>query len=261
MVGGIAVDDEWVYVAATSAGRILRVAKDSSANQPSGPITGPCPTPVGTAEEIAATPRADTNLELLALRFERSGVTASQLAYDRVLADVTAIRAAAPELADVGYFAGHDGKQLVLSPDDRTAQSIEAGEYSAWDCLNDFYGVEALEVRRQLGGTFVLLTLKGIYALDQLSTLYEKLPGIESAGSNVGGGDGPTICARRAPGDMARIEYVVDRAGGDCPAGCNTHDAQLFASSAPGVVEAIDSWSTGPGGNAPEWYGRICSRP
>jgi hypothetical protein len=261
LVGGIAVDDEWVYVAASSAGRILRVAKDGSASEPDGPITGPCPMPLGTPEEIAATPRADTNLELLALQLERNGVTASQRAYDRVVADVTAIRDAVPELADVGYFAGDDGKQLVLDPDDKTAMSIVAGEYSAWDCLNDFYGVEALQVQRlQLGGTFVLLTLKGIYALDQLSNLYGQLPGIESVGSNVGGGDGPTICARRSADGMDRIEYVIDRAGGDCPAGCNTHDARLFESTAPGVVEAIDSWTTESGSNAPAWLVPRCGR-
>ena len=68
--GGIAVDRDWVYVAATSQGRILRVAKDGSAAKPRGPITGPCPKPVGTAEQVAATPRADANLEMLALHLD-----------------------------------------------------------------------------------------------------------------------------------------------------------------------------------------------
>jgi hypothetical protein len=256
--GGIAVDDDWVYVAATRDGRILRVAKDGSASEPAGPITGPCPMPIGTAAEVAATPRADTNLELLALHLDAGKVAATQETYDRVVADVAAIRRLAPELADIGYFPPHDGKQLGLVPNDLTARSIEAGDYSAWDCLNDFYGVESLEVIPNIfGPSLVLITLKGIYDLDRVAEAYRMLPGIEDADPNFGGGDSSTICALR---DATRIEYVVDRAGGDCPAGCTTHDAQLFASDAAGSVEAGASWDTESGAPPPEWFERVCSR-
>lgn len=209
--------------------------------------------PIGTAAEIAATPRADPNLELLAMRVEPGRVTASEEIDARLVADVAAIRVAAPELAGIGYFGRSDGKQLLLSPNDLTMQSIRAHEYSAWDCLNDFYGLENLEV----GSTFVVLTLKGTYDLATLSKLYGTLPGIRSAESNVSGGDSATICAQQSG---AMFEYVVDRAGGDCPAGCTTHDAHAFVSTAAGVVTAKGSWNSEQTPNPPDWFTRLCRR-
>jgi hypothetical protein len=251
VVGGIAADAAWVYVAASSQGRILRVAKDGSASKPSGPISGPCVMPLGTAAEIAATPRADENLEMLALRLDAGHVTASDETYARVVADVTAIRNARPELADVGYFPRSDGKALLVEPNDLTMQSITAKQYTAWDCLNDFYGLESLEV---VAG-WVVLKLKGNYDLELLAGLYESLPGIRSAQPNLGGGDSSTICARR---DGSKLEYVVDRAGGDCPAGCNTHDAHAFVSTAPGMVEAVGDWNSETSETWPDWFTRVC---
>jgi hypothetical protein len=42
-----------------------------------------CPTPLGTAEELALTPRVDTNLELLALTLDTGHITATQATYER----------------------------------------------------------------------------------------------------------------------------------------------------------------------------------
>ena len=257
-VGGIAVDRDWVYVAATSQGRIVRIAKDGSAAQPGAPITGPCPTPIGSAAAIAASPRADQNLELLALRLDAGEVVATQATYDRVIADVTAIRALAPALADVGYFPPHDGKTLLVQPSEQVFKLIEAGQYSAWDCLNEFYGLTSIEPQRfSIGSSFVLVKLKGLYDLALLAGVYAQLPGITSVEPDGFGGDNAKICAARA-GDQ--FEYMVDRAGGDCPAGCTTHDAQHFRSSAPGVVEALETWNSESGAPAPQWFTRMCRR-
>jgi hypothetical protein len=251
-VGGIAVDSDWVYVAATSQGRILRVAKDGSAARPSAPITGPCPMPIGSAEDVAATPRDDANLEMLALTLDSPAIVATQETYDRVIADVAAIRELEPALADIEYRAANDGKGLLLDPEELTFQSIAAGEYSAWDCLNDFYQLDAMQMTpMKVGGSFVAITLKGQYNVAELSHLYAMLPGIKSVEPNGILGDGPTIRARRR--DDA-LEYIVDRAGGDCPAGCTTHDAHFFVSTAPGVVEAMGSWNSESGEAPPDWW-------
>ncbi len=257
-VGEIAVDVDWVYVAATSKGQILRVAKDGSVAVPNGPMTGPCPMPLGSAAEIALTPRSDENLELLALQLDEGALVATQATYDWVVDDVAAIRALDPDLAGIGYFPPHDGKTLALTPTEVAFQSIEAGQYSAWDCLNDFYGLESIVPSPlTITRSFVVLTLEGIYDLPQLAELYGQLPGIERAEANGFGGDGPKICAQR----IARgIEYVVDNAGGDCPAGCTTHDAHHFESAAPGEIEALDTWNSEDTAEAPEWFTRVCRR-
>ena len=257
-VGEIAVDVDWVYVAATSQGQILRVAKDGSVAVPNGPMTGPCPMPLGSAADVALTPRSDENLELLALQLDEGALVATQATYDWVVDDVAAIRALDPDLAGIGYFPPHDGKTLALTPTEVAFQSIEAGQYSAWDCLNDFYGLESIVPSPlTITRSFVVLTLEGIYDLPQLAELYGQLPGIERAEANGFGGDGPKICAQR----IARgIEYVVDDAGGDCPAGCTTHDAHHFESAAPGEVEALDTWNSEDTAEAPEWFTRVCRR-
>lgn len=248
----IAVDDHWVYVAVTNQGRILRVAKDGSAIKPSAPITGPCPMPQGSKEEIASTPRDDENLEMLALHLDADRVVASQETYDRVIADVRAIRELVPDLADIRYFAPHDGKTVILTPNEITYLSIQAGDYSAWDCLNDFYGLESME-----GDALVLLTLKGRYNMNRVAAIYAQLPGTERADPNWSGGDSATICARRG---TSVIEYVFDHAGGDCSAGCPIHDARRFESAAPGVIEFKQAWSSDSGVPLPEWFSRVCNR-
>lgn len=250
----VAVRGDWAYVA-EGTGRILRVATDGSANRPSGPIAGPCPEPLGSPEELALTPRADTNLEQLALSLEPGNVTASQDTYDRVVADVAAIRALVPDRADIGYRAAHDGKTLYLGLTDLAAQSIAADEYSAWDCLNERYGASVGELNEGLGGNWsLLIASRGIYNLSPLAERYAELPGVTTAEPNFAVGDGPTLCVAR---DGGSYQYVVDRAGGDCPAGCTEHDARAFASEAAGQITELGAWTSASGEAAPAWFG-IC---
>jgi hypothetical protein len=255
-VGGVAVDANWLYVAATSQGRILRIAKDGSAAQPDGPITGPCPAPVGGAEEIEQTPREDENLELLSLRIDEGQVTASQDTYERVVADVAAIRALEPALADIRYAPPHDGRTIVLRPGELALSSMGAGEYLAWDCLDDFYGVRSREIANYSTFSLVTIELDGIYALDLVAGVYSELPGVEHAEpGGERGNDGPTICASRTG---ATFEYVLDDAGGDCLLGCTTHGAHRFVSTAPGEVEAREVWNSVDGADPPEWFLTSC---
>jgi hypothetical protein len=251
---GVAVRGDSVYVAESASGRILRVATDGSANRPSGPITGPCPEPIGTLEELEQTPRADPNLEQLALELEPGNLTASQATYERVVADIAAIRALVPDRADIGYLAPHDGKTLYLGLTELVAQSILAGEYSAWDCLNERYGASEGEPNETFGNWSLLLALRGIYDVSRLAERYAELPGVTTAEANLRIGDGSTLCAAR---DGARYQYVVDRAGGDCPAGCTEHDARAFASEAAGQITALGAWDSTGGDPAPAWFA-IC---
>ena len=250
----VAVRGDWVYVAESVGGRILRVATDGSANRPSGPITGPCPTPLGTAEELALTPRQDEGLELLALSLEPGNLTASQATYDRVTADVAVIRELAPEIAEIDHRSS-DGRRLNLLFTDVGAQALAAGEYSAWDCLNDFYGVSSAQTYDLFGETRATLVLDGIYDIALLAELYAELPEVVSAEADGLVGDGPTICAAR---DGDRYEYVVDDAGGDCPAGCTEHEAHHFESDAAGQVTALDVWDSADGQPAPDWFRDLC---
>ncbi|MEO8900445.1 MAG: hypothetical protein ABI627_02875 [Polyangiaceae bacterium] len=198
-----------------------------------------CPLGLASAEEIAATPRADINLELLALQLSPGHFIADPSIYDRVVRDVTAIRVADPAIADIGFFASTDGRGIYLDIDDDTFAEMQQGTYHAWDCLNETYGKTGLNLgtpnpQFPNSGT---ITLKGIYDIPQLVPLYAELKGIKSAGQNYDGiGDGPTICVTPSP---TVWHYVFDRAGGDCPAGCTTHEYHHFSTSLAGDIESL----------------------
>jgi hypothetical protein len=197
----------------------------------------------GTAREIAATPRADVNLEMLALSMT-SGLTASQLVYERVVRDVGAIRSAYPAVASIGYFPVHDHQSVIVGFDPPTAADVAEGNYTAWDCANTWYGLQSLNVRASL----TQVNLKGIYATPQLATEYGGLPGVRSAEPNYFGGDGPTICGT-IDGDT--YHYVFDEASGDCPAGCIDHVYSYFTTDAAGSITIRDTWDNSSGAPAP----------
>lgn len=205
----------------------------------------------GTEAEIAATPRAEPNLELLALSLS-DGLTADQAIYERVVRDVGAIREGHPDVADIAYFPPHDGKGLLLTTTSEAADRIEAGDYVAeWDCLNEHYEMQSVMVEPLgMSDAFVLLQLDGLYDLTILAPDYAGLPGVDGAGPNLAGGDGPTICAEI---DGETYHYVFDDAGGDCPAGCTTHDYTYFTVAADGTIERVGSWSNDSAEARPDW--------
>jgi hypothetical protein len=251
----VAIRGSWAYVAESGGGRILRVATDGSANHPSGPITGPCPTPLGSTEELSATPRADENLELLALSLEPERMTASQSTYDRVVSDVAAIRALTPALADIGYRSGYHGMSLYIQMSNIGAQSMAAGDYTAWDCLNDAYDAGSPRFSDLSGTHAAHLELGGVFNLPLVAELYAELPEVILAEASHALGDGSTLCAVR---DGEQYEYAVDRAGGDCPSGCTEHEVHGFASDAAGQVSMLGVWSSLSGDPAPAWVSEIC---
>jgi hypothetical protein len=117
------------------------------------------------------------------------------------------------------------------------------------------YGARLGQASSSFGSWSILITLRGIYNLPRIAELYAALPGVTAANANYGLGDGPTLCAARTG---QQYQYIVDRAGGDCPAGCTTHDMRAFRSDAAGQITPLGSWSSNSGDAAPAWAG-ICS--
>ena len=138
----------------------------------------------GTAAEIAATPRFDRNTELLALAMG-DGLTADGALFERLFGDLTAIRRLEPELEDVEFFTQYDAKTLVLTVEDQaTAEAIAAGEYDAWDCLNEHYELEFVQPLDPIprpDPRLIAVQLEGFYHLETIAPDYADLPGISSA--------------------------------------------------------------------------------
>lgn len=215
-----------------------------------------CPPVAASPEEIAATPRADTNLELLALKLSDS-VTARQEIYDRVVGDVAAIRKLRPEVADIPYRSLHDGRMLSFSVDAPTVESMRDGKYPAWDCLNTAYQVIKLEafiasaIPPSVPYHFVGLTLKGIYNLEEISKEYAGTLTKGTVNPNYPGGDGSTICITRSG---VVWHYVLSRGLGDCPAGCTQHVAYYFTTTPGSGPTFHESWDSDVGIPQPSWW-------
>jgi hypothetical protein len=170
----------------------------------------------------------------LALRLS-TGIVADQDIYDRVVRDVTAIRTQSPDVAGIAYFPRQDGKSVELEPDAATFAAMQAGQYHAWDCLNQTYVLTntALNATKPPFASTVELTLKGIYDTSAVAAEYGKLTGVKASPGGSGVGDGPTICVTR---QAATWHYVFDQAGGDCPSGCTEHTFYHFTTTEDGSV-------------------------
>jgi hypothetical protein len=221
---------------------------------------GDCLTGLVTTMELASTPRADTNLELLALRLSPGRVVADQAIYDRVVRDVSAIRTQRPDLATISYFPAYDGKTIDLTVDVDTAERMKSGTYTPWNCLNTRLGAVMPFEYTRIGNAdneFVFAGVKGIYAIDVVAPEYGRLPGVTNTDDDNVGGDGPTICVTSGPDTW---HYVFDAASGDCPAGCIDHAYSHFTTDTVGTVIQLEEWSSTSSGSAPAWVAQFASR-
>lgn len=135
----------------------------------------------GTAAEIAATPRADAGVESLALVLS-NGVTARQATYDRLAADIAAIKADFPEVADINFHLGYDPGTLLLTLTPEAVAAAKAGTYHEWDCLNSWY--DASEVRLLDPLNVATVHFRGRLRTDRLIAEYAALDGVLAAAQN-----------------------------------------------------------------------------
>ncbi len=225
--------------------------EDSTGHADSGGVddTGSCDGYVGlaSAEDIAATPLDDTDLEQLALCLSGEFI-APEAVYDRVVADVAGIRGLEPAITDVTTRFFQDSKSLVVQFDVDTFPATIAGDYHGWDCANALYGFGLADSWDSIEA--VVLESKGIYNVSYLVPVYEALPGIVLAETYSVDLDGSTIRGVIAEDGY---HYVFEIGGGDCPSGCTEGEDFHFRSTAPGVVELVDTFSWNTNEAWPEW--------
>lgn len=131
----------------------------------------------GSFAELQATPRADLNLEALALAMG-GGLTAPQDIYERLVADVASIRRQRPELAGIAFPAKYDPQVLLVTFPLDVAATVADGTYHSWDCLNRWYGVESVE--GPLEGITSVLHFDKVLDVPRLVADYAALPGVQT---------------------------------------------------------------------------------
>jgi hypothetical protein len=193
---------------------------------------------------------------LLALSLELGNITASQATYDRVVADVTAMRRLAPELVGVDFLPSY-GPEIIVTFSDAGIKAWGEGKYTAWDCLNQAYAAIVIPPVDFFPALSLQIYLEGVYDMPRVAALYERLPEVLAASIEMRQDDGPKICASR---DGARFEYVIDRASVSCEISCQQHDSEYFASDAAGEVTQLAEWNSRSGDAVPTWFAEHCSR-
>lgn len=243
----------WIALLSVGGG-----CKDS----PTTPIIKECSgiNVIGTTKEIAATPRQDENLEHLAL-FLSDGLTADEHLYQRIVADIEAIRATEPRVAHIQYLWEHDGKELFINVSDRnTHQQILAGRHAQWNCLAKYYNLLSSEDSSWEGSSRYDLRAKfeGIYDLEILADVFAQIQGFEFVA--------PNWSLTRLPGGVVDVEFsnirvkpegdifyymFVDAC--DMPPGAGAfscvHDKSLyylFSTTTPGEGHLLGIYETPP---------------
>jgi hypothetical protein len=233
----------------------------ADSTNPEWPFTTPeaqfqvCPGPLGNVEDLAATPRADENLEFLALVLEPDAVVVSQATYERVVADVTAIRALVPELAPIEYRPPHDGRSAWISFGGIAVDVWAMGAFSGLECLNEALGATYSPAFDNFDFFYRQVSLRGIHNMPLVAQLYNQLPDVAAGELTAGPGDGPTWCIGR---DGSDYEYVIDWAMGGCSSACQEHEAHHFSSEVAGEATPHEIWLSADGEPPPDWYTRLC---
>ena len=131
----------------------------------------------GDPVDLASTPRSDRDAEVLALAIDPSRAVASQAHYEVVADDLAAIRALAPELAEIHNDCAYpDGLQMWFHGENQALMLAGLrGEYRGWDCHRAAYGTVGPYL---IDGIAVKLKLDGVFS-DVVRDAYAALPGFE----------------------------------------------------------------------------------
>ena len=152
----------------------------------------------GDPDDVAATPRPDRDAEVLALQIEPALFVARQDRYDVIAFDLTAIRELDPTLANVhiecdlprGYEFWIWGDSDYFFMD-----AIFRRHYEAWDCHNDFYGIDfplsGPSDVWMLDGRGFAVRMDGVFAAAILD-VYLALPGFEELDAGPFWGEAPS---------------------------------------------------------------------
>jgi hypothetical protein len=130
----------------------------------------------GEPADLAQTPRADRDAEVLALGVEPALAVAPQARYEVVRADLAAIRAIDPPLADV-HVAPAWTDSLAFwfwDYDFELMRAMQDGQYRAWECHNARYGAGT---PWQIDGLAFMVTFDGLYG-EAVRDAYAALPGL-----------------------------------------------------------------------------------
>jgi hypothetical protein len=145
----------------------------------------------------------------------------------QIRADLAAIRAARPDLADIRVFPSWLPGELLVGFTAAAYSQFKNGSFTGFDSL--FATLGTPQIRPHDFGQWAGLQFGQMYHGVRLAELFRNINGLRYADPNLTIGDGNDIVAR------ADRSYTLSRGWGDCPAGCIDRESWSFTVTDEGV--------------------------
>lgn len=177
--------------------------------------------PVGIDSRLALTPRENAEAEWAALWLS-DALVAPETLYLQIRSDLARVRAvyldSFPEIRSIEFIPHGYPTSIWLQVTDSVVAAVRAGQYHAWDSLNQLYGVESIDTLYlySISRSIVLEFSKRLNS-DSVATCYAALPGIIRCVGGDSGGDYSNVYPWKT---AERRTYLWREGKMDCPAGC-----------------------------------------
>lgn len=202
---------------------------------------------------VSSTPKDNEEAELIALCLSGELVAPDSL-YDRILNDLADIRASFGDtieaVSQIQFAPRWGAGSLIIGFDTSAVREIRAGEYHAWDDLNQQYQVTSIDTSVMDWIGIVFLIFDGRLHPGRLAEIYAVLPGVWATDPSCSRGDRPNVYARDTEDGLT---YLFRNAWGDCPSGCiySEYWYFVFEGAEPRLV---GYWPAYQGVEAPDWW-------
>ena len=204
-------------------------------------------------DPLDLTPRDHEEAEWAAL-YLSGEMTASDSLYNHVLSGIYYLLErhadSVPE-AKIRFHYPTFKSDLDLAFSDSAKIKIRAGEYHAWDSLNEFYRVTEIDTVKLMSMFIATIRFAGRLNPSLLCEKYSSLPGVWNVSpSYLPIGDGPLKYPRMKYGQLS---FLIRNAWGDCPAGCMSGHYYYFRQSNDGM-DFVGDWDPQETESPPEWW-------
>jgi len=195
--------------------------------------------PVTDRAEAAETPRDDVHAEGIAMLCS-DGYFPDDGLYEQVRADLAAMAAVRPEVADLPDHTLFTADSLAVLASAGSAEGNAAlAASSELACLSDLVGGEIVPPSDSRGP---IVVSSARFDAPSMADLLRAVPGVETASTDGLVGDGDRLRWRVRDGLR---EWHVSEGLGDCPSGCAARHDYWFRIEADGSATLVEEWASG----------------
>ena len=203
-------------------------------------------------EKYQLPPGAHREASVIAL-YLSGELEASESLTNKVLRELAAIRSAFGNdfpITCLEFLPPWVVACVIVAFDDTTHEKVVAGNYHAWDQLNDWCQVTRIDIHEVTCYSYVALYFERLLHPSRLAELYGTLPGVIHSDASRLDGDWPNLYPRMM---HSAITYLFRYAWGDCMAGCIYNEYWYFIFEGDQPV-FVGHWAPDEDPNEPDWW-------